>query len=127
MTTLHKRGPEGTLQSRVFRALRIHSGSAVLIADAIGHQRESTRKAIAYLIRRGHVRKHVVSARLVIYAAVPRRHEPDDRRGKPATCRNHRGAAAFAKWLTKMMPAKHGPAWRYVPRNGHPLDGWKRA
>jgi hypothetical protein len=115
MADLRKRAPEGTLQQRVFRALADRSASAHMIAEIIGHDVESCRKAVLYLIARGCLERHYVHCRLTIYSRRPRAHEPADRRGKPAACRNHRGQAAYAKWLLAMK-AKHGPNWRPKPK-----------
>lgn len=125
MTDLRKRGPEGTLQRRVFLILRETSSAADRLATLTGTEREIARKAADYLVQRGLATKHILAPRLVIYAAVPRKHPPEDRRGKPAACRNHRGQAAFAKWLL-MMRAKHGPRWRPKAKS-HPLENWRTA
>lgn len=122
MTDLRKRSSAGTVQRRAFIALQSASMSPYLIAERIDLDAEACRKACYYLVRRGLLTKHTVSRRLVIYAAVAGKHPPRDRRGKPAACRNHRGAVAWAKWL-RMMAAKHGPTWR--PKvNSHALDTW---
>lgn len=123
MTDLRKRGPDGTLQRRVFIALQSASMSPRVLSDALGVDEDAARKACYYLAQRGLVTKHAIAHRLVIYAAVAGKHPPSDRRGKPAGCRNHRGAVAWAKWLL-MMHAKHGPTWR-PKTNAHALDAWR--
>lgn len=120
MTDLRKRPADGTLQQRVYRALRNASKAADVLASELGTDRETARKAADYLVRRGVLTKHALAARLVIYAIVRGKHEPSDRRGKPPGCRNHRGQVAYSKWLL-MMRAKHGPAWRPKAK-GHALD-----
>ena len=125
MTDLRKRPAEGTLQQRVYRALRRASMAADLIAADLYHPRETVRKAADYLVQRGVLARHPYAGRLIIYSIVRGRQEPTDRRGKAPTCRNHRGQAAYAKWLL-MMKAKHGPAWRPKPK-GHALDEVWRA
>ena len=122
MSDLRTRGPDGTLQRRIFVALQNASMSPLLLSHTLGAQYGSCRKGCYYLIRRGVVTKHVITRRIVIYAALPGKHPPKDRRGLQAACRNHRGAYAWASWL-RMMRAKHGPGWRYQPR-AHPLDAW---
>jgi hypothetical protein len=117
-----KRSAEGTLQRRVFLALRRVSASPALIAQLMGIEREICRKSCDYMVRRGIVSKHSISPRQVIYAAVFRARPPGDRRGKNPRSRNHRGAVAWASWLV-MMQNRHGPTWRYVPRD--PLSNWR--
>ena len=123
MSDLRKRGPEGTLQRRIFLALQSASMSPLLISETLGAQYGSCRKACHYLVARGTLTRHAINARIVIYAAARGKHPPKDRRGVPAACRNHRGAVAWASWL-RMMHVKHGPAWR-PPARTHPLDAWR--
>lgn len=111
MTDLRKRGPEGTLQARVFRLLQGASLTAAELSRLTGADREACRKACHYMGRRGLVVGHRIAPRLVLYAARIGAHCPRDRRGKQKGSRNHRGDPAWASWL-RMMRKKHGPAWR---------------
>lgn len=122
MSDLRKRGADGTLQRRIFIALQSASMSPLLLSETLGAQYGSCRKGCSYLVQRGVVARHAITARLVIYAAVRGKHPPKDRRGLQAACRNHRGSIAWASWL-RMMRAKHGQAWRPKVR-AHPLDVW---
>lgn len=108
---MHKRPPEGTVQARVFRALKAASLTATGLSEATGIEREIARKSCTYLARRGCIVRHRIAARLVIYAAAPRSRVPTDRRGKHPNSRNQRGASAWASWLL-MMTRKHGGNWR---------------
>lgn len=120
MTDRRKRSPEGTLQARAWRLLRGASMTAELLGEQLGCDRETARKAIAYLARRNKTCKHrLPGRRVVLYSALGNR-EPHDRRGKPAACRNHRGAAAYAKWLL-IMTKRHGAQWR-PPARGTALE-----
>lgn len=112
MPDLRKRPPAGTLQRRVFLLLRDHASMSPLrIADRIGCSVDSARKACRYLELRGLLVKHRIAYRITLYHAIPGKHVPDDRRGKPPACRNHRGRVAYGTWL-RMMHKKHGAAWR---------------
>lgn len=113
-----KRGPEGTLQRRVFVLLKTVSGCAALLADMMDENRMSVHRALAYLWERGHVIKHpfYINRRVaVLFSAVPGKMPPSDRRGVSKNSRNCRGAKAFARWLV-MMRKKHGPTWVYRPK-----------
>lgn len=138
MADLRKRPPEGTLQRRIFIALRDHgSMTAEGLAEHLNCDRAVAHRACQYLLERKRLQQRWVAwqerfvrlgtpvvrpTRRLFFAPAPRAHPPKDLRGKPANCRNHRGAAAFPHWL-RMMRKKHGPGWRYVP-TAHPLDAW---
>lgn len=105
------RRPGGHLQGIVYRALR--SGgelSARQLAERLGENLESCRKACQYLKERGYVSK-IGMTQGVTYVAIKKRRGPQDRRGKSPGSRNMRGARAWAHWL-KMMHVKHGADWR---------------
>lgn len=116
MTDLRKRGSGGTLQARVWRALRNASQCAAMLAEQLGVDEETCRKACYYLRKRGAIEQRLIAGidilgrrrPRVLYAAIGRL--PTDRRGKPAGCRNHRGAIAYASWV-RMMHGKHGGMW----------------
>jgi hypothetical protein len=103
MPDLRKRGPRGTVQHRAFLLLqRSHSANAGMVAAKLGTATEVARRAMLYLIERGHVRAHKYGPRRVIYAAVLGAKPPEDMRGKPAGSRNHRGEVARANILRRM-------------------------
>lgn len=138
MSDLRKRPPAGTLQRRIFITLRdTGSMTAQELAARLGAQSDVAHRACLYLVARGKLRKQAVllvepykrlgvqslrGTRRVFFVAITGAHAPTDLRGRPAACRNHCGGAAFPAWL-RMMRAKHGPTWRYVPKV-HPLDAW---
>lgn len=126
-----RRGPDGTLQRRIFLLLRDHASmTAPEIAKALGADEQSTRRACCYLRHRKpkpflsahHVMLPTAAGlrRFVLFAAACER-EPKDRRGKSARSRNHRGAVAFANW-TVMMTRRYGPHWRPKVRPGIALE-----
>lgn len=117
MTDMRKKGPAGTLQQQIFRLLRQHPNqTASQMARALGHDRESCRKAAERMAKVGTLARERMSGGMpcrirVIYSVVRCRREPTDMRGKRPTSRNCRGAVAYSNWIT-MMQKKHGPTWR---------------
>lgn len=123
MTDRRTRGPDGTLQTQVWRLLHdVASMTAGELSAAVGHEREACRRACQYLARRGRVARHRVG-RWVVYAALGRK-APQDLRGKPPGCRNHRGQVAYAKWV-RMMVARLGPTWVPPPRGCALAEAWR--
>lgn len=119
-----RRSPDGTLQRRIFVALRaVGSLDAAHLADITGAGIHSVRKACAYLVERGKIRRHRLvipsRGRRTLFQAIGTR-APSDRRGKPAACRNNRGARAYAKWVVMMQ--RKFPWWRPPVRAGTTLE-----
>lgn len=105
MGNSRKRGPNGTRQAQLWRALKAHGPLMAKDAAAIvGCEVEEARRAMLYLVKRGFVGVDRSRYRQHLFAANGVR-EPQDRRGKPAACRNCRGAKAYARLLQNLRKA----------------------
>lgn len=116
-----RRGPQGTVQQRVFLYLREHGPQpAGVVGRALDMRPDGVRRACSYMVERGIVERLEVEGS-VLFGARPKCKPPRDLRGTRKTSRNHRGPVAFASWLL-MMQRKHGAAWRYRPRHATALE-----
>lgn len=116
------RGPDGTLQRRVFLALRrLGPSTAQQLADDMGLDREGVRKAIYYLALRGKASKQRRGARAMYYTALGT-HAPKDMRGKPPGCRN-RAKNLGPSLLAANRARLKNPNWLPKPKaDSHPLS-----
>ena len=119
------RGPDGTLQQRVFRVLRdVGSLDVWMIADQLGiEDRGTVSSACCYLVKRKKIARVVKRRRWVMFRALPRVTEPRDMRGVPDACRNHDYSNVLA-----MLHARLGMNWKPKPRGATELEkAWRRA